>query len=157
MGSRMDCDMRKRKKAKTGKSKHKCKNKCRILLRSACAVCLRKKKRKCRHSCHKEAPHTFLNIQAGGEFTVLPVQDVSQLTMYSYGIVNRGEHPIVAKIQISPNRHDFADDVEEVIDSGATLALVPVRFLYYARVAVRAEDPDQSSMVDVYFQARTVA
>ncbi|MFC4303584.1 DUF6385 domain-containing protein [Cohnella boryungensis] len=82
--------------------------------------------------------------------------DTSRQTTYSFGIVNRGEDSIVARIQISPDGKHFAEDAEEIVAAGKTAALVPARFLRYARVALRALEPGRKSIVDVYYQAQSV-
>jgi hypothetical protein len=84
----------------------------------------------------------------------LPAQDTSSLSMYTYGIVNRGEHPALVQIQISPNARDYAVDSQEVIAGGQTKALVPQRFLRYTRLVIQSVEPDQQTRLDVYFQAQ---
>jgi hypothetical protein len=84
----------------------------------------------------------------------LPAQDTSSLSMYTYGIVNRGEHPALVQIQISPNARDYAVDSQEVIAGGQTKALVPLRFLRYTRLVIQSVEPDQPTRLDVYFQAQ---
>ncbi|WP_127584475.1 DUF6385 domain-containing protein [Paenibacillus koleovorans] len=83
------------------------------------------------------------------------LMDVSRFSVYSYGIVNRGSDPVVVKAQIGPNANDFADDSEGVVKGGETLALVPSRFLRFARIQVRAQAPGTEPVIDVYFQAQT--
>lgn len=85
----------------------------------------------------------------------LPALDTSRQTLYSFGIVNRGEHAVEAKIEISPDDRHFAEDVREIIAGGRTAALVPYRFLRYTRVSFRALKPGEESVVDVYYQAQS--
>jgi hypothetical protein len=91
-----------------------------------------------------------------GEFLSLPALNTSRQSVYSFGIVNRGVQSIVAKIEISPNRKHYAEDAEQIVAGGQTIALVPIRFLRYTRISLRALEPEEQSIVDVYFQAQSV-
>ncbi|RKP47368.1 hypothetical protein D7Z26_24050 [Cohnella endophytica] len=91
-----------------------------------------------------------------GEAQHLPPVDVSRKSVYSFGIVNRGDKAVVAHIEISPDNAHYASDTEETVQGGETLALVPMRFLRFARISVRTVEPGQTSLVDVYFQAQAV-
>jgi len=107
--------------------------------------------------CPSYTQKKTLALSASAETTYLPAVDTSRQTTYSFGIVNRGESPVVARIQISPDGEHFAEDAEETIEGGRTAALVPMRFLRYSRVAVRTLDPGAVSVVDVYYQAQSAS
>ncbi|MDQ6422460.1 DUF6385 domain-containing protein [Paenibacillus sp. LHD-117] len=95
-------------------------------------------------------------METTDENKYLPVQDTSTKATYSYAVINKGNFPAVAKIQISPNARNYADDTEQPVDAGETVVLVPNRFLRYTRLAVRSERSDESTIVDVYFQSQEV-
>ena len=75
--------------------------------------------------------------------------------MYSFGIVNRGNSAVVAKLEISPDNEHFADDAKEIVAGGRTFALVPIRYLRYTRVSIRSAHAGEESVVDVHYQAQT--
>ncbi|WP_053782664.1 DUF6385 domain-containing protein [Paenibacillus xylanivorans] len=103
---------------------------------------------------HCFTEHTYVGAETNGSMNPLPAQDTSSLSMYTYGIVNRGEHPALVQVQISPNARDYAVDSQEVIAGGQTKALVPLRFLHYTRLVIQSVEPDQPTRIDVYFQAQ---
>lgn len=103
---------------------------------------------------HCFTEHTYVGAETSNSIHSLPAQDTSSLSMYTYGIVNRGKHPALVQIQISPNAVDYAVDSQEVIAGGQTKALIPLRFLHYTRLAIRSVEPDQPTRLDVYFQAQ---
>ncbi|WP_342553286.1 DUF6385 domain-containing protein [Paenibacillus sp. FSL R7-0652] len=105
-------------------------------------------------AAHCFTEHTYSGAETGQGENALPPQDTSSLSMYSYGVVNRGAHPAIVQIQISPNAVDYAVDSQEVIEAGQTKALVPVRFLHYTRLVILPVNPGQSTRLDVYFQAQ---
>ncbi|WP_390585232.1 DUF6385 domain-containing protein [Paenibacillus illinoisensis] len=103
---------------------------------------------------HCFTEHTYVGAETSSSTSALPAQDTSSLSMYTYGIVNRGKNPALVQIQISPNAVDYAVDSQEVIAGGQTKALVPQRFLRYTRLAIQSVEPDQPTRLDVYFQAQ---
>ncbi|WP_121443720.1 DUF6385 domain-containing protein [Brockia lithotrophica] len=76
-------------------------------------------------------------------------------TMYSYAVVNRGEAPVVAQVEISPDGVHYAPDESISVQPHTTGVLVPKRYLRYTRLVLRTLQPAQMSLVDVYFQAQT--
>lgn len=103
---------------------------------------------------HCFTEHTYTGAETGQGEQALPPQDTSSLSMYSYGVVNRGQHPAIVQIQVSPNAVDYAVDSQEVIEGGQTKALVPLRFLHYTRLVLLPVNPTQPTRLDVYFQAQ---
>lgn len=86
----------------------------------------------------------------------LPPQNTSELTVYSYAVVNRSLEPIKARVEVSPNKNDFAVDREATVPPGETIVIVPTRFLKYTRIALQtASDTSIKAECDVYFQAQT--
>ncbi|WFR63981.1 DUF6385 domain-containing protein [Paenibacillus amylolyticus] len=67
---------------------------------------------------HCFTEHTYVGAETSSSMYSLPAQDTSSLSMYTYGIVNRGKHPALVQIQISPNALDYAVDSQEVIAGG---------------------------------------
>ncbi|GGH66357.1 hypothetical protein GCM10008014_46690 [Paenibacillus silvae] len=98
--------------------------------------------------------HTYPGADTARGEVALPPQDTSTLSMYSYGVVNRGKHPALVQIQISPNAVDYAVDSQEVVEGGQTKALVPLRFLHYTRLVILPVKPGEPTRLDVYFQAQ---
>jgi hypothetical protein len=96
-----------------------------------------------------------LDVPVSAIANSLPALDTSCQTTYSYGVVNRGKHPVIAKVEISPDNRHFADDFQDTIPGGKTMALVPYRFLRYTRISLQTAKPDENSVVDVYFQAQS--
>jgi hypothetical protein len=87
----------------------------------------------------------------------LPPQNTSKLNVYSYAVVNRGKETIRARVEVSPNRDDFAFDREATVQSGQTVVIVPTRFLKYTRITLQTVDGAASEAeCDVYFQAQTL-
>lgn len=103
---------------------------------------------------HCFTEHTYTGAETGQGEHALPPQDTSSLSMYSYGVVNRGKYPAIVQIQVSPNAVDYAVDSQEVIEGGQTKALVPLRFLHYTRLVLLPVNPAQPTRLDVYFQAQ---
>ncbi|WP_337033423.1 DUF6385 domain-containing protein [Paenibacillus illinoisensis] len=64
---------------------------------------------------HCFTEHTYVGAETSSSTSALPAQDTSSLSMYTYGIVNRGKNPALVQIQISPNAVDYAVDSQEVI------------------------------------------
>jgi hypothetical protein len=70
--------------------------------------------------------------------------------------VNRGKEPILARVEIGPNKNDFALDREAAVPPGQTVVIVPTRFLKYTRVALQTvQDAALEAECDVFFQAQT--
>ncbi|MFC5403512.1 DUF6385 domain-containing protein [Cohnella soli] len=121
---------------------------------------LRKRKPKTCRIRRSPAPPPFftqkqvLSIEANGSMQYSQPIDVSRQSLYTFGIVNKGDKAVVAQVEISPDSVNYAKDAEEIIPGGTTFALVPMRFLRFARISVRTVDPTAKSHVDVYFQAQ---
>ncbi|MBR2565385.1 MAG: hypothetical protein IKE29_12260 [Paenibacillus sp.] len=103
---------------------------------------------------HCFTEHTYIGADTGRGEHALPPQDTSTLSMYSYGVVNRGTNPAIVQVQVSPNGVDYAVDSQEVIEGKQTKALVPQRFLHYTRLVLQPVDPAKPTRLDVYFQAQ---
>ncbi|PTQ51382.1 MAG: hypothetical protein BLITH_1459 [Brockia lithotrophica] len=97
----------------------------------------------------------FPNVTVTYERQELLAQRTALDTMYSYAVVNRGEAPVLAQVEISPDGVHYAPDESMSIQPHATGVLVPKRYLRYTRLVLRTPQAAQVSLVDVYFQAQT--
>lgn len=80
-------------------------------------------------------------------------KDVSEMTMYSYVIKNRGSTPGVIHLEISPDGVNWvADSMEQEIFPGQLKIFVPQFFLRYIRVAYRSID--STTPLTIWFQAQ---
>lgn len=95
------------------------------------------------------------NVPVAADPIDLPAVDTSCQSMYSFGVVNRGSHAVVAQLEISPDNVHFAEDAKEIVAGGGTVALVPIRYLRYTRVTLRPAQPGEETVVDVHYQAQT--
>lgn len=100
------------------------------------------------------AERVFLNVSTTDEFIALPAQDTSNKTTYSYAIVNKGDEPVVAQLEIGPNEKDYALDSEEIVPGGTTAVVVPVRFQRYTRLLLKSLHAGKPAGIHVYFQAQ---
>lgn len=100
---------------------------------------------------------TYTNISAQNDWYSLPPQETSLQTTYSYAVINRSPHNAAVRIEISPDGVHYATDREETVLSGETKALVPTRFLKYTRLSVRAMSPGETVLIDVFYQAQSIA
>jgi hypothetical protein len=97
------------------------------------------------------------NIAVQSAEVTLPSQNTSKLTTYSYAVINRGKSPVLTRVQVGPTEKDFAEDQQEiVVPPDSTKVIVPKRFLRFTRLVLRNENPNQSALVDVYFQAQSI-
>jgi hypothetical protein len=79
-------------------------------------------------------------------------KDVSELTVYSFAIKNRGVAPALIHLEISPDGEDWAaDSLDLELQPGQLRVLVPQTFLRYIRVSYRAES---TVPLNVWFQAQ---
>lgn len=120
-----------------------------------------KKKKNCRHKKKTVVAVQFIEEKICGlvvsdRLRELPPQNTSKLTVYSYAVVNRSKVPIKARVEVSPNKDDFAVDREATVPPGETIVIVPTRFLKYTRIALQTtSDTSLKAECDVYFQAQT--
>lgn len=97
----------------------------------------------------------FLNINVSHAITSLPAQDSRIKSMASYAVANRGEVPVIVRVEISPNAIDYAKDMQEIVLPQSMRVFVPNRFLKWTRVSIATETLASSSIVDVYFQSQS--
>ncbi|MCR8635027.1 DUF6385 domain-containing protein [Paenibacillus radicis (ex Xue et al. 2023)] len=96
-----------------------------------------------------------LGVTTENEWKPSLLVNSSLLKLYTYSIVNRGNHASEVKVEISPNGLDFMQDSKMVVAAGTTQAIVPMRYLKFTRFSVKSQQLDQPTMLDIYFQAQT--
>lgn len=119
-------------------------------------------KKRCKKPCQKQkrcpksrfVEHIFPVVTADGNWQCLPAQDTSNMSIYSYAVINRSGVPIETKVEISPNAADFAKDVQEDVASNGKAVLVPLRFLKYTRLCIKAKNSADMAHVQVYYQGQ---
>ncbi|TYP79878.1 DUF6385 domain-containing protein [Paenibacillus methanolicus] len=124
--------------------------------RSSCARCKRRKSAKSAIAV-RFIDKCIRGLAVTDDPLLLPAQNTSRLTVYSYAIVNRGKEPVRVRVDVGPNLTNYASDREMQVPAGQTVVLVPTRFLKYTRIVLQAhEDHDAAVRCDVYFQAQTM-
>ena len=97
----------------------------------------------------------FLNWDVTHEMSSTPPQNTAVKTMTSYAVINRGDHPALVRIEISPNGSDFVLDQKEVVKAKAMKVFVPNFFLKWTRISAQTEGKKNGTVLDVYFQSQT--
>lgn len=98
----------------------------------------------------------FIGLTITDATTVLPLQDTSNKTVYTYSVVNLGSAPITVHLEISPDGNHFKMDSQKQIDAHETAVFVANYFLKYTRVSLRTTSPGDQTTATVYFQAQTL-
>lgn len=82
------------------------------------------------------------------------MQDVFQLTNYSYSVINQGSGDAVVGMQLSPNGNNWVEDpiADDHIDPGQMNILVYNRFARYVRLRYRANIG--TTELRIYFQGQ---
>lgn len=96
----------------------------------------------------------YRNVETTNEFTALPSQEMSNRSLFSYAIVNRGSKGAVVQLEIGPNDSDYLVDMESEINGGSMDIIVPSKFMRFVRVSVRSLDPGLPTKLTVYYQAQ---
>lgn len=94
----------------------------------------------------------FTEISLRGE-QVMPAQDTSKATVYTYAVINRGANDMLAVLEISPNGKDYVRDATERIHAGETAVIVPNRFLKWTRIRII---PEGATTADIYYQCQSI-
>lgn len=135
-------------------------------LRSRKKPCKRKKRRiprkrgrgccKCRDgsSCQIFRSIEYEQAITTEEFVPMPTQDTASDLVFSYAVINRGKYAAVVRLEVGPNGVDFAHDYEAVIEPGGMNIMTPSKFMHFTRVSVRSQQPDRTTVIQVYFQAQ---
>ncbi|RUS49102.1 DUF6385 domain-containing protein [Cohnella sp. AR92] len=131
---------------------------CRKIRPTGCSVRCRRRRRSFERRRRSNVVYTqckTLGRATSDDFAYLAPIDTSRQTQYSFGIVNKGDNPIVVRLEISPNAVDYALDTEELVGGGRTAAIVPIRYLRFTRLGIRSQAPGRDSVVDIYYQAQS--
>lgn len=84
---------------------------------------------------------------------VMPAQDTSIATVFTYAVVNRGVNDMIVTLEISPNGKDYMKDATERISAGSMGVIVPNRFLKWTRIRIT---PEGATTADIYYQYQTI-
>jgi ethanolamine utilization microcompartment shell protein EutS len=94
-------------------------------------------------------------VATGNAYTALAAVTTSVLGVYSYFVYNSGANAADAQIQISADGTNWYQTQEDLaIASGSADVLVPNKFLKYTRIAYRSNVTDNSTDLDIYFNAQ---
>lgn len=97
----------------------------------------------------------FLDLSVSKSMT-LPLQDTSVATVISYAVINTGDAPLVASLEISPNGDHFMHDTAETVPPGGMFVLVPNRFLRYTRIKLVPSLLGRETKASIYYQFQTI-
>lgn len=104
------------------------------------------------HMASRRFVATEESVTAGSAELYTSSKDVSELTIYSCAIKNRGSTPAVIHLEISPDGMNWVADSKDLeLISGQLEVLVPRFFLRYIRVSYRASN---STPLTIWFQAQ---
>ena len=91
-------------------------------------------------------------VTASNVFVSSMPKDVSEVSVYSYGVHNSGTEVVLVQLQISPDGAIWtADDLEREILPGTLEVYTPNHFLRYVRLIYRSQVPNP---LMVWFQAQ---
>ncbi|RJQ09469.1 MAG: hypothetical protein C4551_03925, partial [Bacillota bacterium] len=95
-------------------------------------------------------------LVTGDTYTGATARDIGEQSQFSFAVKNTGAtNGATVKIQISPNNSDWIDDTAETnVAAASSVALVPGKYLRYARVAYKSQTAGQSTSVTVWYQAQ---
>lgn len=127
-----------------------------------CRLCRRNRtgKRRIHRKRRKKAPFklfstvVFGDLVTSDQFTPLPKQDTSNKSVYSYAVINRGNHAAIVQLEVGPNGQDYAVDYEWTVPKGKTEVIIPTKFMHYTRLQVRSQQPEMPTELEVFFQAQ---
>jgi len=92
------------------------------------------------------------SVTAGSVELYSSSKDVSELTIYSCAIKNRGSTPVIIHLEISPDEVNWVADCKDLeLVPGQLEVLVPQLFLRYFRVSYRASN---ATPLTIWFQAQ---
>ena len=82
-------------------------------------------------------------VTATNVFVPSILKDVSEVSVYSYGVHNTGPEVVVVQLQISPDGATWtADDLEHNLLPGTLGVYTPSHFLRYGRLIYRSQLPN---------------
>lgn len=99
----------------------------------------------------------FAEKATSNSYTYLSFKDVSMYSDYVFYVKNTGSNSATIEIQISPS-DDEDDAITHInnitVDAGEKELIIPSKFLRYVRLGYKSTNSDQSTTLDIYFQAR---
>ncbi|MCX7694120.1 MAG: DUF6385 domain-containing protein [Caloramator sp.] len=99
----------------------------------------------------------FADKATSNSYTYLSFKDVSMYSDYVFYVKNTGSNSATIAIQISPS-DDEDDAITHIdnftVDAGEKELVIPSKFLRYVRLGYKSTNTDQSTTLDIYFQAR---
>lgn len=102
----------------------------------------------------RETRDTHEEVIARSEHQFTPAQDVFNLNVYSYCIINSGNEPARAIIQLSPNGQDWLDENNTIyIANKEKKIVVSQYFLRYIRLQYWT-DSTKPTILQIYFQGQ---
>ncbi len=94
-------------------------------------------------------------VVAGPELKASGIQDVLNMSTYSFCVVNQGEADAMARLELSPNGINwmYAAGNDDVVPAGQMKILVPDFFLRYIRLNYWTES-SATTYLSIYFQGQ---
>ncbi len=94
-------------------------------------------------------------VVAGPEVKASGIQDVLNLTTYSFCVLNQGDSAAMARIELSPNGINWMHEAgsDNVVGAGQMKILVPDFFLRYIRIIYWTEG-SATTCLGIYFQGQ---
>lgn len=104
---------------------------------------------------HNRVKNVFEICRAGDETAYSSWQNTSAFKVYTYSVQNMGPDGALIRVQISPNQSVPIDEAaERELAPGEKLAIVPQKYAFFTRLAVRAESPGSRCKLKIWFQAQ---
>lgn len=104
------------------------------------------------HMASRRFVATEESVTAGSTELYTSSKDVSELTIYSFAIRNRGSTPVLIHIEISPDGTNWVPDSMNLeLVPGQLEVIAPQLFLRYIRVSYRAS---KATPLTIWFQAQ---
>ncbi|MCF8567613.1 DUF6385 domain-containing protein [Alicyclobacillus tolerans] len=100
---------------------------------------------------------TFSGLVITNKPTLLPLQDTSTQTVYTYSVINLGSASLDAILEVSPDGNHFTLDLQKQVAPNETIVLVPNYFLKYTRLSLQTTSSSAVTTTDVYFQSQTLS
>jgi len=95
-------------------------------------------------------------LSTATDFAGSTARDIGEQSQVTFAVKNTGTtYGATVKIQLSPNNSDWIDDTAETnISAGEMVALVPGKYLRYARVAYKSQTAGQDTSLTIWYQAQ---
>ncbi|MFZ5974710.1 MAG: DNRLRE domain-containing protein [Bacillota bacterium] len=104
---------------------------------------------------HRRNKNTFEICRIGNEPAYSTWQNTAPFKMYTYFIQNMGPDEARVHVQISPNQSTHINEVAVwELALGETAAIVPEKYAFFTRLALRACSPEGRCKLKIWFQAQ---